>query len=70
MYDVILTLYIAKILQLSRGDVTRTHDLYVPNVARYQLRHTPKKNVRKSKLFFCLSYTFIQNKQKYVFIDI
>lgn len=25
----------------SRGDKTRTCDLYVPNVARYQLRHTP-----------------------------
>ena len=24
-----------------RGDWTRTSDLYVPNVARYQLRHTP-----------------------------
>ena len=25
----------------SRGDKTRTCDLYVPNVTRYQLRHTP-----------------------------
>jgi hypothetical protein len=24
-----------------RGDVTRTHDPYVPNVVRYQLRYTP-----------------------------
>ena len=26
---------------LSRGEATRTPDLYVPNVARYQLRYTP-----------------------------
>ena len=26
---------------LCRGDVTRTHDPYVPNVVRYQLRYTP-----------------------------
>ena len=26
-----------------RGDPTRTGGLYVPNVARYQLRHTPRK---------------------------
>ena len=25
----------------SRGEKTRTSGLYVPNVARYQLRHTP-----------------------------
>jgi hypothetical protein len=27
-----------------RGEKTRTSGLYVPNVARYQLRHTPIKN--------------------------
>ena len=35
----------------SRGDKTRTCGLYVPNVARYQLRYTPNKNVGKSTLF-------------------
>ncbi len=25
----------------SRGGETRTHDLFVPNEARYQLRYTP-----------------------------
>lgn len=29
-------------LQECRGGRTRTGGLYVPNVARYQLRHTPK----------------------------
>lgn len=39
-----------------RGDKTRTCGLYVPNVARYQLRHTPlyalkldKSNKKKEK---------------------
>ena len=35
----------------SRGDKTRTCDLYVPNVARYQLRHTPKKLSAKIYIF-------------------
>jgi hypothetical protein len=30
---------------LSRGEKTRTSGLYVPNVARYQLRHTPIKQI-------------------------
>ncbi len=29
------------LLAISRGEATRTPDLYVPNVARYQLRYTP-----------------------------
>jgi hypothetical protein len=28
---------------ICRGEKTRTSGLYVPNVARYQLRHTPKQ---------------------------
>ena len=32
-----------------RDDWTRTSGLYVPNVARYQLRHIPKKLCRAQK---------------------
>ena len=42
-------------LQKCRGEKTRTSGLYVPNVARYQLRHTPS-DLRLQK------YTFFEIK--------
>lgn len=36
------TLVETRVLEGCRGGETRTHDLFVPNEARYQLRYTPK----------------------------
>ena len=39
-----------------RGEKTRTSGLYVPNVARYQLRHTPKFNAKVKKIITSAKY--------------
>lgn len=41
-------------ISLCRGEATRTPDLYVPNVARYQLRYTPLNRFAIAKLMICL----------------
>lgn len=38
---------------ISRGAGTRTRDLYVPNVARYQLRYTPSLQNSAILSLFC-----------------
>ena len=52
----------------SRGEATRTPDLYVPNVARYQLRYTPiplfceckiTKSFRITQIFRCFFSVFL-----------
>ena len=44
---------------LGRGEKTRTSGLYVPNVARYQLRHTPfLKGGAKIRFIFYMTLLF------------
>ena len=60
-------------IQLGRGSKTRTCGLYVPNVARYQLRHTPYSKIdRKNTVFFSFAKKnfifflfFFEIKKKY-----
>ena len=44
-------------LHLCRGTKIRTSDLHVPNVARYQLRYTPKCDAKI--LFYCKSAKYL-----------
>ena len=46
---------------MSRGGETRTPGLYVPNVARYQLRHTP---ILKNLLFHNVAFS-VPNVARY-----
>lgn len=53
-----ISCYRDKVVALNRrGDKTRTCDLYVPNVARYQLRHTP--------IFEAQNYNFFLNHKNF-----
>ncbi len=57
---------------LSRGEATRTPDLYVPNVARYQLRYTPIPfavtkliQIIQTAKYFYANYCFVISKGEF-----